>query len=75
MMIPLLGVYNILQKASEENHINKLKSSCYTQRRDVRMKENRPMSKSRTIQTKLVLPPDTNHLQTIFGGQVLAVYR
>lgn len=36
------------------------------------MQENRPMSQSRTIQTKLVLPPDTNHLQTIFGGQVLA---
>ena len=36
------------------------------------MKENRAMGKSRTIQTKLVLPPDTNHLQTIFGGQVLA---
>jgi acyl-CoA hydrolase len=34
--------------------------------------ENRPMSQSRTIQTKLVLPPDTNHLQTIFGGKVLA---
>lgn len=34
--------------------------------------EKRPMSQSRTIQTKLVLPPDTNHLQTIFGGQVLA---
>ncbi|WP_096272556.1 acyl-CoA thioesterase [Paucisalibacillus globulus] len=27
---------------------------------------------SRTIQTKLVLPPDTNHLDTIFGGKVLA---
>ncbi|MER2089576.1 acyl-CoA thioesterase [Sporosarcina sp. JAI121] len=36
------------------------------------MQENKPMSQSRTIQTKLVLPPDTNHLQTIFGGQVLA---
>ncbi|WP_203248364.1 acyl-CoA thioesterase [Sporosarcina beigongshangi] len=36
------------------------------------MIENRPMGQSRTIQTKLVLPPDTNHLQTIFGGQVLA---
>lgn len=36
------------------------------------MQENSPMSQSRTIQTKLVLPPDTNHLQTIFGGQVLA---
>ncbi|KIL49428.1 acyl-CoA thioesterase [Jeotgalibacillus soli] len=31
-----------------------------------------PMSQSRTIQTRLVLPPDTNHLQTIFGGQVLS---
>ncbi|WP_342507405.1 acyl-CoA thioesterase [Sporosarcina sp. FSL K6-2383] len=36
------------------------------------MKKNRPMGQSRTIQTKLVLPPDTNHLQTIFGGRVLA---
>ncbi len=27
---------------------------------------------SRTIQTKLVLPPDTNHLGTIFGGTVLS---
>ncbi|MFD1849810.1 acyl-CoA thioesterase [Oceanobacillus bengalensis] len=27
---------------------------------------------SRTIQTKLVLPPDTNHLGTIFGGKVLS---
>ncbi|WP_010094372.1 acyl-CoA thioesterase [Ornithinibacillus scapharcae] len=27
---------------------------------------------SRTIQTKLVLPPDTNHLGSIFGGKVLA---
>lgn len=36
------------------------------------MQENRPMCQSRTIQTKLVLPPDTNHLQTIFGGQVLS---
>lgn len=30
------------------------------------------MSQSRTIQSKLVLPPDTNHLQTIFGGKVLS---
>lgn len=30
------------------------------------------MGKSRTISTKLVLPPDTNNLQTIFGGKVLA---
>ncbi|AMQ04576.1 MULTISPECIES: acyl-CoA thioesterase [Sporosarcina] len=36
------------------------------------MQEKRPMGQSRTIQTKLVLPPDTNHLQTIFGGKVLA---
>lgn len=34
--------------------------------------ESRKMNESRTIQTKLVLPPDTNHLDTIFGGQVLA---
>lgn len=27
---------------------------------------------SRIIQTRLVLPPDTNHLDTIFGGKVLA---
>jgi acyl-CoA hydrolase len=27
---------------------------------------------SRTIQTKLVLPPDTNHIGTIFGGTVLS---
>jgi acyl-CoA hydrolase len=31
-----------------------------------------PTERSRTIQTKLVLPPDTNHMQTIFGGKVLA---
>lgn len=31
-----------------------------------------PMSQSRTIQTHLVLPPDTNHHGTIFGGRVLA---
>ncbi len=27
---------------------------------------------SRTIQTRLVLPPDTNHMGTIFGGTVLS---
>lgn len=27
---------------------------------------------SRTIQTHLVLPPDTNHMGTIFGGTILA---
>ncbi|MGM8216550.1 acyl-CoA thioesterase [Bacillaceae bacterium W0354] len=31
-----------------------------------------PCKHSRTIQTRLVLPPDTNHLDTIFGGKVLA---
>lgn len=31
-----------------------------------------PMSQSRTIQTHLILPPDTNHHETIFGGRVLA---
>ena len=36
------------------------------------MLEKLPTSYSRTIQTKLVLPPDTNHLGTIFGGTVLA---
>lgn len=30
------------------------------------------MKDSRIIQTRLVLPPDTNHLDTIFGGKVLA---
>lgn len=35
------------------------------------MENIRPMSQSRIISTKLVLPPDTNHLQTIFGGKVL----
>ncbi|MRG87563.1 acyl-CoA thioesterase [Salinibacillus xinjiangensis] len=35
---------------------------------------NQPLSShvSRTIQTKLVLPPDTNHIGTIFGGTVLS---
>ena len=27
---------------------------------------------SRTIQTRLVLPPDTNHMGTIFGGVILS---
>ncbi|PIC63550.1 acyl-CoA thioesterase [Sporosarcina sp. P13] len=36
------------------------------------MSERKSMSKSRTIQSKLVLPPDTNHIQSIFGGKVLA---
>ena len=29
-------------------------------------------NQSRTIQTKLVLPPDTNHMGTIFGGVILS---
>ncbi|WP_026691341.1 acyl-CoA thioesterase [Alteribacter aurantiacus] len=36
------------------------------------MSERLPASVSRTIQTKLVLPPDTNHLGTIFGGTILS---
>ncbi|MGI8316692.1 acyl-CoA thioesterase [Halobacillus mangrovi] len=31
-----------------------------------------PVSYSKMKQTRLVLPPDTNHLDTIFGGKVLA---
>lgn len=31
-----------------------------------------PMSQSRSTQTHLVLPPDTNHHHSIFGGKVLA---
>ncbi|WP_289889957.1 acyl-CoA thioesterase [Virgibacillus pantothenticus] len=34
--------------------------------------EKLAMSESKTIQTRLVLPPDTNHLNTIFGGRILA---
>ncbi|MFC7371454.1 acyl-CoA thioesterase [Fictibacillus iocasae] len=33
---------------------------------------NVPSSQSYTIQTRLVIPPDTNHIDTIFGGQVLS---
>ncbi|MGD6832993.1 acyl-CoA thioesterase [Sutcliffiella halmapala] len=29
-------------------------------------------NQSRTIQTRLVLPPDTNHMGTIFGGVILS---
>lgn len=31
-----------------------------------------PMSVSRTTQTRLILPPDTNHHGSIFGGKVLS---
>lgn len=31
-----------------------------------------PCKNSKIVQTRLVLPPDTNHLNTIFGGKVLA---
>jgi len=34
--------------------------------------KNVPINSSKTVQTRLVLPPDTNHLDTIFGGKVLA---
>ena len=36
------------------------------------MLEETPASRSRSVQTKLVLPPDTNHMGTIFGGTVLS---
>ncbi|MBE3102805.1 MAG: acyl-CoA thioesterase [Bacilli bacterium] len=36
------------------------------------MKKTVPMKQSRTIQTHLVLPPDINNLETIFGGKVLS---
>jgi acyl-CoA hydrolase len=29
-------------------------------------------NQSYTVQTRLVIPPDTNHIDTIFGGQVLS---
>lgn len=32
----------------------------------------KPMKESQAIQMRLVLPPDTNHMNTIFGGKVLA---
>ncbi|MBB6450147.1 acyl-CoA hydrolase [Geomicrobium halophilum] len=35
-------------------------------------KEQRPMGNSHTLQTHLVSPSDTNHLKTIFGGNILA---
>ncbi|HLR01194.1 MAG TPA: hotdog domain-containing protein, partial [Virgibacillus sp.] len=34
--------------------------------------ENIAIQDTKTTQTRLVLPPDTNHLNTIFGGKVLA---
>lgn len=36
------------------------------------MKTTYPMSYSKANQTRLVLPPDTNHHHSIFGGRVLA---
>ena len=36
------------------------------------MEERIAANVSRTVQSRLVLPPDTNHLGTIFGGTVLA---
>jgi acyl-CoA hydrolase len=43
-----------------------------TRKEEINMSEKIPTSVSRTKQTRLVLPPDTNHLGTIFGGTVLA---
>ncbi|WP_098441927.1 acyl-CoA thioesterase [Bacillus sp. es.034] len=37
-----------------------------------RLEQVYSIERSRTVQTRLVLPPDTNHMQTIFGGKVLA---
>ncbi|WP_217587226.1 acyl-CoA thioesterase [Lentibacillus saliphilus] len=34
--------------------------------------EKTAITDTKTVQTRLVLPPDTNHLDTIFGGKVLA---
>lgn len=34
--------------------------------------EKKPIKASRIIQTRLVLPADTNNLKTIFGGKVLS---
>jgi acyl-CoA hydrolase len=36
------------------------------------VQQEKAMSESRVVQTRLVLPPDTNHLGSIFGGKVLA---
>ncbi|MBN8192770.1 acyl-CoA thioesterase [Bacillus sp. NTK074B] len=36
------------------------------------MEQAYSVERSRTVQTRLVLPPDTNHMQTIFGGKVLS---
>lgn len=36
------------------------------------MKEKRWMSESRVVKTSHVLPPDTNHHGTIFGGKLMA---
>jgi acyl-CoA hydrolase len=36
------------------------------------VQKEKAMSESRVVQTRLVLPPDTNHLGSIFGGKVLA---
>ena len=34
--------------------------------------QRKTVKESRVIQTRLVLPPDTNHIDTIFGGKILA---
>lgn len=36
------------------------------------MEHTLPMSYSRTHQTRLIMPSETNHHKSIFGGQVLA---
>lgn len=39
---------------------------------EITMTQPIPMKQSRTIQTHLVLPPDINTMETIFGGKVLS---
>lgn len=34
--------------------------------------EAKTVQESKIVQTRLVLPPDTNHIDTIFGGKILA---
>lgn len=44
---------------------------CFYFREDM-IVEKIAIQDTKTVQTRLVLPPDTNHLDTIFGGKVLA---
>ncbi len=35
-------------------------------------RQSTSVNQSHTLQTRLVIPPDTNHIETIFGGKVLS---